>query len=230
MLSDNNRNLQNLKLLDIIPKNINIWKEALVHKSWNFYAQKNYPHNERLEFLGDAVLELIVSEELFRKYSHLSEGDLTLIRSLLVRRERLAGVAKNLNLDKILLFDPRLPEKGKLTILGDALEAVIGALYLDSGLEAARNFVKKYLLKDLDEIVSQHSLKDPKTILQEKTQDKFNTLPVYRVVKESGAEHNKIFYVEVFLNDKKIGKGKGTSKQKAEINAALDALKNLKWQ
>lgn len=218
------------RILKIKPKNKTIWYEALTHKSWLFYNPKaNLPNNERLEFLGDAVLELVVSDYLFQNFPNLSEGDLTFLRASLVNRERLCHIGKKLNLEKILLFHPKIDEKAKLTILGNSLEAIIGAIYLDLGFEEVRKFIVQNILADIQEIVKRKEYKDPKSLLQEELQKDFNVLPEYKIIKEEGKEHQKTFYAEVYFQGKKIGSGSGHSKQKAELEAALDALKHKKW-
>jgi len=231
MLSKKAPNLKLLpEILKIQPKKESIWQEALTHKSWLFYhPEANLPHNERLEFLGDAVLELIVSEYLFQKYPDFSEGELTFLRASLVNRERLGKIGQKLGLSKILLFHPRIKGKGRLTVFGDALEAIIGALYLDLGFEQAKIFVTKNILTGVEKLVQEKSYKDPKTSLQEELQKNFGILPEYKLIKEEGKEHEKIFHVEVYLNGQKIGYGVGRSKQKAEFEAALDALKHKRW-
>jgi ribonuclease-3 len=231
MLSKRKPNLQLIAdLLQIKPRRTDIWLSALTHKSWLFFhPEVNIQDNEKLEFLGDAVLELIVSEYLYQNFPKFSEGELTFLRAKLVNRERLGKIGEKLGLDKIILFNKKIENKGRLTILGNSLEAIIGALYLDFGYEKAKEFVIKNVIGDLRELMRKEELKDPKTLLQEEIQKDFNVLPEYRVVKEEGKEHEKLFFVEVYFQGKKIGSGVGSSKQKAEIEAALDALKHRRW-
>jgi ribonuclease III len=231
MLSKRKPNLQLIAdLLQIKPRHTDIWLSALTHKSWLFFhSEVNIQDNEKLEFLGDAVLELIVSEYLYQNFPKFSEGELTFLRAKLVNRERLGKIGEKLGLDKIILFNKKIENKGRLTILGNSLEAIIGALYLDFGYEKAKEFVIKNVIGDLRELMRKEELKDPKTLLQEEIQKDFNVLPEYRVVKEEGKEHEKLFFVEVYFQGRKIGSGVGSSKQKAEIEAALDALKHRRW-
>jgi len=205
-----------------------IWLSAVIHKSWIFYYKKHdVPNNERLEFLGDSVLQLITSQYLFEKYPHLTEGELSLLRANLVKRERLGKIASNLKLDKIINMSPNLDERGKITVLGDSLEALIGALYLDQGIEKTKEFVLEFILKDEDKYLKKENFKDPKTLLQEIFQAKYKKLPLYKLSEVSGPPHKRKFKVEVYLDDKKIGEGIGNSKQEAEFNAALQAIRNL---
>ncbi len=209
------------KIFKIKIKNKNLWLEAITHKSWlYFHPEYKLPDNERLEFLGDSVLQTITSWYLYRNFPKLSEGEMSLARAALVNRERLGKIGKSLGLEKIILMGKNLDERGKKTILGNSLEALIGALFLDQGLEVTKNFVEAEILKEAYQIVKEKAYKDPKTILQEWFQMKYGKTPIYRVVEVSGQPHQQKFKVEVYLEDQKIGEGEGESKQKAEFDAA----------
>ncbi|MGC8981831.1 MAG: ribonuclease III [Minisyncoccia bacterium] len=214
------------KNLGIKIKSKEIFIEALTHKSYIFFhPDHKYNHNERLEFLGDAIIEFVVSNYLFNKYKNLKEGELTLIRASVVNREKLLDIAERLNLDRFILYEKIQGEKGIKTISSNCVEALVGAIFLDSGLEAAKNFIEKNFFKDLDEIVSKKLYKDPKSRLQEIFQERFKILPKYVVLKEEGLPHKKNFKIGIFLNDKLISVGEGNSKQEAEVKAAIKALK-----
>jgi ribonuclease-3 len=214
------------KKLGIKIKSKEIFIEALTHKSYLFFhPEHKYNHNERLEFLGDAIIEFVVSDYLFRKYKNLKEGELTSVRASLVNKEKLLEIAERLNLEKFVLYEKIQGEKGLKTVLSNCVEALIGALYLDSGLNSARNFIEKNFFDDLDEIISKKLYKDPKSRLQEIFQEKYKILPKYVVLEEKGAPHKKSFKIGLFLNDKLISVGEGSSKHEAEIKAAIKALK-----
>jgi len=184
--------------------------------------------NQRLEFLGDAVLELCISDFLYHKYSHLTEGELTQRRANLVCEATLAKVAQKLKLgDYLLLGQGEAREKGhqKPSILSDALEAIIGAIFLDGGLDAVRNVIAR-LYVNIEEKASKKE-KDSKSTLQEKLQKNSRETAVYRIVDESGPAHQKYFVAEVLHQGKILGKGTGKSKKEAEQSAASEALKNL---
>lgn len=218
------------KIFNIKIKDPLIWFAAVIHKSWIFYHKKHdLPNNERLEFLGDSVLQLVTSHYLYEKYPQLSEGDLSLLRANLVNRQRLGKLALKFNLDKIINIAPNLDERGKITVLGDSLEALIGALYLDQGLEIARNFILEFILKGEEDYGTQKNFKDPKTLLQEIFQAKYKKLPVYKIAEVSGPPHKRKFKVEIYLDEKKISEGQGNSKQEAEFDAALKILKKLQF-
>lgn len=220
------REIENI--LGIKIKNKNIWLEAIVHKSWLYLnPEMKLNHNERLEFLGDSVLQTITSWYLYRNFPQLSEGELSLVRASLVNRQRLGEIAEKIGLERILLIGKVLDIKGKRTVLGNSLEAVIGAIFLDSGFEKAKEFVEKNILIEAEKIVKERSYKDPKSFLQELFQAKYGKLPIYRLAEVSGPPHRRKFKVEVYLDDKKIGEGEGDSKKKAEFAAALTILKNL---
>jgi len=213
------------KKLQIKIKNKNIWLTAITHKSWLFfYPEFKLPHNERLEFLGDSVLQLITSWYLFVNFPHLGEGELSLIRAHLVNRQRLSEIAQKLKIERFLLIGKNFDEKGFKTILGNSLEAIIGAIFLDLGLEKAKEFIEKNILTETEEIVKKKKYKDPKTLLQEILQKESKTLPEYKILEISGPPHKRHFKVGLYLNNKKIAEGEGSSKKEAEIAAALKVL------
>ncbi len=201
--------------------------EALTHKSY----KKPY-NNERLEFLGDAVLEFLTSEFLYHKYPNEEEGMLTAYRSALVRTETLAKTARRLGFGSRLKLSKGEDESGgreSEPILADTFEAFLGALFLDQGLDSCREFLKKELFPEIEEIIKNRTYKDYKSLLQEIAQEKVNFTPVYKVLKEWGPDHAKMFRVGVFIGEQQKGVGEGSSKQKAELAAARDALEKLNW-
>lgn len=204
------------------------WEEALTHASWLF-AHPDTParHNERLEFLGDAVLQLVVSIILFEQFPERAEGELTLIRSRLVSRDRLAQIAKTLRLDRAVRFGFSIKGKGLETVLGNALEAVVGAYFLEQGFTATRSLIEKYFLNGLDALLTESAQKDAKSRLQELLQERNGVLPEYRVLDETGPPHDRRFRVGVFLDQTALGEAEGRSKQEAETNAAVAALATL---
>lgn len=219
------------KILKLKIKNIDLYISAFTHRSYlNENRSFSLPHNERLEFLGDAVLELIATEYLYKNYSH-SEGELTNFRSALVNYKKLADIAKELNLEKFLLMsrgEAKDVGRARQVILANCLEAVIGALYLDLGYDACKEFITRVVLAQLSEIIAVGSYVDPKSKLQELIQEKRGITPTYGVISEAGPDHNKIFTVAVFIETTEIGRGEGPSKQEGEISAAENALQNLK--
>lgn len=216
------------KKLGVKIKSKDIYLEALTHKSYKFFhPEHEYNHNERLEFLGDAVIEFVISNYLFNKYKTFNEGELTLIRASLVNKSRLLKIAEDLNLKDFMFYEKIQGEKGIQTILSNGVEALIGAIFLDSGLEAVRKFIIKNFTIDINEIINKKLYKDPKSKLQEITQEKFKQLPQYIVLEEKGVPHKKDFKVGVFIGEKLISVGEGESKKEAEINAAQKALKKF---
>jgi len=209
--------------------NLNLFKEALTHRSYlNEHKDWPLPHNERLEFLGDAVLGLITADYLFRKYPYLKEGELTNLRAALVNTDSLLEVAKELGLRNYLLTsrgEEKDLENNHSHPLANAVEAIIGALYCDGGLRKARPFIEKYILKKTSSILHDHSYKDPKSLLQEKSQMLWGITPTYRMEKEWGPDHAKRFRVAVYAGEKRLAQGEGFSKQNAEVAAASKALK-----
>lgn len=208
-------------------KNKDLLKCALTHRSYAYEAQ--IESNERLEFLGDAVLELIVRDYLFHKYS-LDEGRLSQIKAFLVEESTLAEVARSLGLGRYLYLgkgERRAHGEEKTSILADALEAVIGAIYLDSDFLTTSEVVKQIFLPWLNKIKINVN-GDYKTILQNWLQRDYHTLPYYRILKTSGPDHNKRFEVGVFVHNKLWGQGRGCSRKAAEQAAAKEALKRFK--
>ncbi len=215
-------------------KNKDILTQALVHRSFlNEHPSFHLGHNERLEFLGDAVLELIVTEHLYNNLPDLAEGDMTNIRASLVNSQRLAETGKELGLDKFLFLSKGetkdTNKKAKQYILANAFEAVIGALFLDLGYACAKKFVAAHLLSKLQYILDNSLYNDPKTQFQEIAQEKENVTPSYKVIEESGPDHAKQFVVGVYLHETLIATGSGTSKQEAQIRSAENALKAKQW-
>lgn len=213
-------------------KNKDLLTEALTHRSYlNEYPNWRLPHNERLEYLGDAVLELIVTEELFKKFPDYPEGQMTVLRAALVNSVRLSGIADDIGLESFILLsrgEKRDTGKAREVILANAIEALIGAIYLDKGIESARTFVEKFVWKYLDEILATKSYRDAKSELQEIIQEKLKITPTYRVLEESGPAHKRIFKIGVYFGDDLIADGSGTSKQEGELKAAKNALKKAR--
>lgn len=205
--------------------------EALTHKSYvNERRDSGRKHNERLEFLGDAVLSLIVSDYLTRQYPEFSEGTLSKLKAKLVSEAPLANVARKLDLGARLKLgrgEERSNGRDKASLLADVLEAVIAAVYLDGGFEASRTFTMEALtdeLRDIDVLQGQSGGDDYKTRFQEWCQKRYESLPRYVVVRETGPDHQKMFEVEVQVNDSVLGIGRGLSKKEAEQEAAQRAL------
>lgn len=205
-------------------------KEALTHRSYLNENPSWGRNNERMEFLGDSVLELITSEFLYKKYPNEDEGQLTILRAALINYQMLAQVAREIELENYLLLSKGEAKdfgKGREAILADAFEALLAAIYLDQGYEASEDFIIKFLLPHLDEIEKKQLYKDPKSLLQEMIQEQSKSTPIYKVLEESGPDHQKIFRVGVYVGEKLIAEGKGSSKQEAELNAAGQALSSL---
>jgi ribonuclease-3 len=211
-------------------KDKNLLKEALTHRSYVNENPNSGQDNERLEFLGDAVLGLITSEFLFKTYPDQPEGQLTILRASLINYQTLAKVAREIDLENYLLLskgETKDTGKARETILADALEALLAAIYLDQGYQVGQNFVQKFLLPHLEEIVAKKLFRDPKSVLQEIVQEKFKLTPTYEILEESGPDHQKVFQVGVYFGEKLIAEGRGASKQEAEVSAARQALSSL---
>lgn len=216
------------KKLRLSFRNKDLLKQALVHRSYlNEHPRFGLPHNERLEFLGDAVLELIVTDYLYHHYDN-PEGELTNWRASLVNATRCAEVATELELEKYLFLSKGEAKdknsKARNFILANAVEALIGAIYLDRGYDAALDFVNEHVITKLPFIIEHNLYIDPKTRFQELTQEKFGLTPLYKVLKESGPDHNKLFEIGVYVGEKMIARGRGHSKQEAQLAAADAAL------
>jgi ribonuclease-3 len=228
-VSSSAENLENK--IGVIFTNKNLLKEALTHRSYiNENPDWDVPHNERLEFLGDAVLELAVTEKLYADYPKLAEGDLTSIRAALVNYQTLSKIAKEINLDGAIYLSKggaKETDRAKDVIMANAFESLIGAIYLDKGYSIAADFIVKNVLKMVKEIMDKKLYKDPKSLLQEIIQEKLKVTPMYEVIKEEGPDHNKVFEVGVYFDGVLSGTGKGFSKQEAEVEAAKDALQKI---
>jgi ribonuclease-3 len=212
------------------PKDVSLYISAFTHRSYlNEHRGFELPHNERLEFLGDAVLELVATEHLYKTYDY-PEGELTNFRSSLVNYKMLAVIAQRLGLGNHLLMsrgEAKDTGRARQVILANTIEALIGALYLDLGYEAAQKFISKEILVELPAIISGGTYVDPKSKLQEIIQDRHGVTPTYGVISESGPDHNKVFVVASYMGETELGRGEGPSKQEGEISAAENALHNL---
>lgn len=217
--------------LGITFKDVNLLVTAFTHRSYlNENRKAAKEHNERLEFLGDAVLELVVTEYLFNKYDE-PEGLLTTWRSSLVRTETIAAAATKYGFDGMLRLskgEKRGSERARIQILANTFEAVIGAIYLDQGYEAATKIIMDSIISNFKTILASGSWMDPKSNLQEMAQSKDLATPVYKVISEEGPDHDKVFTVAVYINGKLRGQGSGPSKQAGQQVAAEEALKYYK--
>ena len=221
------------KNIGVVFNNQDLLRQAFVHRSYlNEHKRFPLPHNERIEFLGDAVLELAVTDFLFRKYPDKTEGDLTSYRSALVNTDMLANTGDELGInDYLLLSKGEAKDTGRARqyIIANAFEALIGAIYLDQGYEPARDFVARTLFSHTEEIVEKRLWQDAKSRFQEKAQDVVGVTPSYKTLEERGPDHDKYFKIGVFLKTEKIAEGEGKSKQEAEQNAAAEGLKARGW-
>lgn len=220
------------KKLNISFKNKDLLQQSFCHRSYlNENPGFKLRHNERLEFLGDAVLELVVTEYLFANYKN-PEGELTNWRAALVNAQSLSETASELGFDNYLLLskgEAKDTGKARQYILADTFEAFLGALYLDQGLEVSRKFIEKNVVTKLQRILEEGSHKDSKSKFQEEAQERVKVTPTYRVMKESGPDHVKHFVIGVFLGEELIAEGDGSSKQEGEEDAAKHALEAKGW-
>ena len=227
-----------LKQLGIIQNRIsvkfkdkNLLDRALIHRSYVNESQvRKVKDNERLEYLGDSVLGLVVNEYLFKRFEEYPEGDLAKIKSAVVSEPTLAKVAREINLGNFLLMGKGEELNGgrdRTSILANSFEALIGAVYLDRGLKDCRKFILTLLKKDIERIDGMTYLRDPKTTLQEYVQKKYKERPVYEIVEEKGPDHKKEFVVRLIINGEEAARGSGTSKRKAEMTAAEYILKKI---
>ncbi len=208
--------------------------QAFTHRSYlNENRESKLQHNERLEFLGDAVLELAVTDHLYRLFPAATEGDLTRYRAALVNTEILSREAERLGFNDLLLLsrgESQAVGRGRLAILANTFEALIGALYIDGGYEPARRFVAQIIFPLLSDIVGEKLWLDAKSRLQEQAQDKLSLTPTYQVLVAAGPDHDKRFTVGVYFDDQLVARGEGQSKQEAEQVAAAAALIARGWQ
>jgi|SRR3989339_210776 len=220
------------KNIEVEFNNKDLLLQALTHRSYiNENPKWHLDHNERLEFLGDAVLELVVTEYLYKNYPN-PEGEMTNWRASLVNANMLAKLSSEFDLnDFILLSRGESKDTGRARqyILANAYEAVIGAIYLDSGYESAKGFINKYVLKELADIIENKTYRDAKSLFQERAQEKVGITPTYEVLEEWGPDHARNFKVGVFIEKEMAGQGEGPSKQEAQQVAAEDALKKKGW-
>jgi len=221
------------KKTGIVFKNTDLLRQAFVHRSYlnenKWYA---LGHNERLEFLGDAVLELAVTDYLYDKFPDKTEGDLTSYRSALVNANTCAEVANVLGVNDYLLLSKGESKdigRARTFILANTLEAIIGAIYIDQGYEVAKKFISDHILNRINDIIKDKTWIDAKSLFQEKAQEEVGITPLYKTMKESGPDHDKHFTVGVYLNKELVGTGEGKSKQDAEQEAAKKALENKGW-
>lgn len=222
------------KKLGLIFKNDSLLKQAVVHRSYlNEHPDFKIGHNERLEFLGDAVLEIVVTEFLYLNFSNTPEGDLTNWRASLVNAKMLYEVADELGVEEYLyLSKGEARDKNKKSrqfILANAVEAIIGAIYLDQGIDASKKFILKNVVSKLDDILKNQAYLDPKSHFQEKAQEEKGITPHYEILEEVGPDHAKIFTVGLYLDKEMITTGQGSSKQEAQVEAAAKGLKKMGW-
>lgn len=225
-----NDNLENFeKKIGIEFTNKDLLKQVFIHRSYlNENPGCKLDHNERLEFLGDAVLELVATEYLYKNFPN-PEGELTNLRSALVRGKMLSDISAQIGINDYLYLskgEAKSEGKARQLILANAFEALIGAIYLDLGYAKAEEFIKRFLLVRTQEVIDQKLYLDPKSHLQEVAQAQMGITPTYKVISEHGPDHAKVFTIGCFLGDKLISEGNGSSKQTAESQAASTAIKN----
>jgi len=203
---------------------------AFSHRSYTNEKQNSSENNEKLEFLGDSVLGMVVSDYLYTQLPDMDEGDYARIKSFVVSEDCLSVIAKKLKIDNFILIGKGEEYSGgrsKKAILADCMEAIIGAYYLDSGLKAVKPFILGNLIPEIEKVLANKHKKDYKTLLQEFAQKHYKSYPKYVVVKKSGPDHNRIFWVEVVVNGKTYGPGQGKNKKEAEQHAAGSAYSEL---
>ena len=214
-------------------KDKDLLTQAFLHRSYlNEHREITLPHNERLEFLGDAVLELVVTEHLFRTYPERPEGELTAFRSALVNMNTLALLAATLGMDEYLLLsrgEAKDTGRARQYILANTFEALVGAIYMDQGYEPVAAFIARTVLPLTNEVVEKELWRDHKSYFQERAQDAEGVTPAYQTLQEEGPDHDRHFTVGVFLGEQCVAKGEGKSKQEAEQDAARNALEEKKW-
>jgi ribonuclease-3 len=231
---EKNRDIEQLAVLLGVPHKLDgHLTQAVVHRSYlNEHPDFPLDHNERLEFLGDAVLELVVTEYLYAHYPN-PEGELTTWRSALVNGDSCAAVARALQVEQFLYLskgeERDVQSKARRYILANAFEAIIGALYIDFGWDVAKDFITRHILVLLDEIIAKRLYIDPKSRFQESAQSRLGVTPSYKVIEESGPDHNKTFVIGAYLGKELVARGEGSSKQEAQVAAAENALNIKGW-
>lgn len=222
------------KIIDIEFKDKELLKQAFVHRSYiNENRNSGLKHNERLEFLGDAVLELVITDFLYKKYQNQDEGVLTSYRSALVNATTCSDIATSLSVNDFLLLskgESKDTGRARQYILANALEAIIGAIYIDQGYESAKIFIEKNFTPLIEKIANEGSHIDAKSLFQEKAQEIEGFTPLYKTVKETGPDHDKVFTVSLFVGNEEVSSGEGKSKQDAEQDAARKALEKRGWK
>jgi ribonuclease III len=213
--------------------NKRLLQQAFIHRSYiNENKDSGLEHNERLEFLGDAVLELVVTDFLFKNYPDISEGRLTAYRSALVRTESISAAARKMGMNELLMLskgEARDQGKARDYILANTFESFVGAVYLDQGYEAAKTIIDKQLIPNISEIIKDGLWRDAKSYVQERAQEIYSQTPRYELVSAEGPDHDKHFVMAIYFGDKKIAEGEGNSKQSAQQSAAQNALKKEGW-
>jgi ribonuclease-3 len=211
-------------------KKLELLNLAFCHRSYANERHNDIDNNEKLEFLGDSVLGLVVAEYLFNTLTDKAEGDLAKIKSFVVSEDSLAAISRDLRVDNFILIGKGEEFSGgrsKKALLADALEAIIGAYFLDSGFRTSRRFILRYLVPEINKVLENKHRKDYKTLLQEYVQKKFKAYPKYTLVKKTGPDHSKTFWIEVRVNDHTYGPGQGKNKKQAEQEAAKIAYESL---
>lgn len=221
------------KILEVQFIDRTVLLSAVTHRSYlNEHKEATWEHNERLEFLGDAVLELVVTDYLFTKYPEKPEGELTAVRAALVNTISLADASERLGINKFLLMskgEAKDMGRARQYILANAFEACIGALYIDQGYDVAKQFIARRLFSKTDEIVDKRLWQDAKSRFQELSQERASITPTYETIGQEGPDHDRIFTVGVYLRNEKVAEGKGRSKQEAEQQAAEKAIEAKRW-
>jgi ribonuclease-3 len=221
------------KALGITVQDPAFFQEALTHRSYlNENRGHPYAHNERLEFLGDAVLELAITEALFAQFPQKPEGELTNLRAALVNGEMLGNIGKTLGLDTFLLMsrgEAKDTGRARNYLVANAMEAVIGALYTDQGFEGAKSFIRNHIWSQLETVITEGLYTDAKSYFQEKAQEHTAVTPNYRIIKEWGPDHDRHFIAGVYIEDELVAEGEGISKQDAQRAAAKNALTVKGW-
>ncbi len=221
-------------ILGVAFHNKTLLLSAVTHRSYlNEHRHAVWEHNERLEFLGDAVLELVVTDYLYKRFPEKPEGELTAIRAALVNTNSLSAASELLGFNQYLLMskgESKDEGRARQYILANVFEACIGALYLDHGYDAAANFIAERLFAQTDEIIRKRLWQDPKSRFQELAQEHASVTPTYETMGQTGPDHDRVFTVGVFLRQEKIAEGKGRSKQEAEQQAAMAAIATKGWE